>query len=481
MKHFSKLSKASVLLVNPWIDDFAAYDFWMKPLGLLIIGRILRDSGYSISLLDCLDRCHPRLLKYLGRTSAESRSDGTGRFIKTFIDKPAVLEHVPRRFGRYGMPEAVVRGILDEQPEPDVIFVTSGMTYWYTGVTGMITLLKSRFPEVPVVLGGIYASLCTDHARQFSGADYVVPGAGEAVVPGMVHQLTGCDPAPQYHREPDDYLHAGYDLYSGIESAAILTSRGCPYQCPFCGSRLLDGAFRQKEPDDVAEEVFRLSRSAGIRHLAFYDDALLINKETHLKPVLREVIRRPLNLAFHTPNGLHPKEIDNELANLMFQSRFVTIRLSYESSSQTRQRQMGLKVCDGDIEKALTSLENAGYRRGDVACYVLMGLPGQPLDEVLDSLSFILGLGARVSLAAFSPVPGTRCWMEAVQSGVMDENADPLLANNTVFTCETSEVTYDTFFQLGTVTAESNRLLSRGGNPLRDDGIRAILKRIKQS
>ena len=46
--------KKSILLVNPWIHDFAAYDLWMKPLGLLYIGSILRSRGYSVHLLDCL-------------------------------------------------------------------------------------------------------------------------------------------------------------------------------------------------------------------------------------------------------------------------------------------------------------------------------------------------------------------------------------------------------------------------------------------
>jgi len=47
--------KKSILLVNPWIHDFAAYDFWMKPLGLLYVGAILRAAGYEVGLLDCLD------------------------------------------------------------------------------------------------------------------------------------------------------------------------------------------------------------------------------------------------------------------------------------------------------------------------------------------------------------------------------------------------------------------------------------------
>jgi hypothetical protein len=48
-------TKKSILLVNPWIHDFAAYDFWMKPLGLLYVGAILRAAGCEVRLLDCLN------------------------------------------------------------------------------------------------------------------------------------------------------------------------------------------------------------------------------------------------------------------------------------------------------------------------------------------------------------------------------------------------------------------------------------------
>ena len=38
-----------ILLVNPWIHDFAAYDFWAKPLGLLILAAVLRGQGCSVA------------------------------------------------------------------------------------------------------------------------------------------------------------------------------------------------------------------------------------------------------------------------------------------------------------------------------------------------------------------------------------------------------------------------------------------------
>ena len=46
----------NILLINPWIYDFKAYDFWIKPLGILYIASVLRELGADLHLINCLDR-----------------------------------------------------------------------------------------------------------------------------------------------------------------------------------------------------------------------------------------------------------------------------------------------------------------------------------------------------------------------------------------------------------------------------------------
>ena len=45
-----------ILLINPWITDFAAHDLWAKPMGLLMLASLLREGGCRVSFVDCLDR-----------------------------------------------------------------------------------------------------------------------------------------------------------------------------------------------------------------------------------------------------------------------------------------------------------------------------------------------------------------------------------------------------------------------------------------
>jgi len=62
-----------------------------------------------------------------------------------------------------------------------------------------------------------------------------------------------------------------------------------------------------------------------------------------------------------------------------------------------------------------------------------MGLPGQPLQEVVDSVSYVHSLGAIADLATYSPIPGTVEWRRAVAAGQIAEDADPLLHNNSIY------------------------------------------------
>ncbi len=118
-----------ILFVNPWIHDFAAYDFWAKPLGLLILASISRRHEFNVSYIDCLDRFH----EYGTKTDPYARH-GRGPYLKGRITKPAGLEHIPRNYSRYGIKPEWFHASLESVPVPDLVLVTSLMTYWYPGV-----------------------------------------------------------------------------------------------------------------------------------------------------------------------------------------------------------------------------------------------------------------------------------------------------------------------------------------------------------
>ncbi len=419
-----------ILLVNPWIYDFTAYDFWLRPLGLLYIASVVREnSDCRLHFVDCLDRSHPRLA-----TKVKSRPDGGGHFPKETIAKPEALRAVPRRFSRYGIPVSLFLDELKRLPRPEAVLMTSGMTYWYIGVQLAIDLIRRKWGRVPIVLGGIYPTLAPEHARRFSGADVVVEGAAENTILPLLKTILGDSRVKEReYRSLGDLPWPAVDLLNRPAALPILTSRGCPFRCSFCATPLRYPSFEPRSLSSVVLEIEENALFHGVRNFAFYDDALLLEKENHIEPILRSVIEKNLDVAFHTPNGLHIRQIDRRLAALFRRAGVESIYLSQESFDAGILAASCPKVSGGDLARALDALEAAGYLRSEINVYLIVGLPGQDLQTVRESIREVRRLGARPRLAFFSPVPGTFEWTRLVERGCLAADADPLLHNKLAF------------------------------------------------
>lgn len=415
--------RPALLLINPWIYDFAAYDFFAQPLGLLYLAGLLTSRGYEVHFLDCLGAPHRR-----------SGPFGTGRYPKEILPAPPALAGIPRRYGRYGLSEAAVREQLTREPRPAAILVTSLMTYWYPGVQAAIRLAQAHFPGVPVLLGGIYASLCPEHAWRVSGADLVLTGPGEEALLPALASLTGAPAAPPLFGDLDSLPYPALARLPRLSYIPLLTSRGCPFACDYCASPLLTPLFRQRQPLKVVEELLHWQDRLGLLDVAFYDDALLVAAETHLLVILEELARRGRRFRFHTPNGLHARLITREVAGWLKQANFASLRLGVETTGLGEAR-LDRKLAAGELETALASLREAGFRREELGVYLLLGLPGQEDAELEASLRQVRELGATPVLAQYSPIPGTALWPQAVAASRYDLENDPLYHNNSLFPC----------------------------------------------
>lgn len=426
-----------ILVINPWIYDFAAHDLWSKPLGLLLLAGFLRAHGYRLSLVDCLDIHDPRLKEATGVKPATRRSFGTGKFYRTKIPKPPALQQFSRSYYRFGITPEIFEERLLAEPKPDAVLVTSTMTYWYPGVQESILLVKEHFPEVPFVLGGIYASLCPEHATSNSGADYVLPGPGEARILQLLEKLTGHSTEKPSHRVAFNGLPwPAFDLLPQLEYICTLTSRGCPFRCPYCASDLLYPQFVRRNPIQVVDELEYWYERYSVVNVAFYDDALLVDAGKHLLVLLAEVRRRKLPIQFHTPNGVHVSGLNGEVCEALFHSGFRTVRLGLETGDEERQQQLGAKVKPGAFSSAMTNLTRAGFQSDQIGVYLLCGLPGQDPAEVAESIRIVREHGARPYLAEYSPIPGTRFWSEAVRCSPFDLANEPLYHNNSILPCQ---------------------------------------------
>lgn len=422
------------LLLTPPIFDFSAFDLWAFPLGLQRIAAILREGGWEVDWLDATDRHHPALEGWRGR----ERDFGEGRYPATEVRKPAAIAWIPRRYKRYGIPEDLLETAFASLPRPDVILLTSRMTYWYPGVVETITRCRRHFPGVPIALGGIYASLVTRHARAVCGADVVVTGEGEPQLDGLLRRLTqwGLDRPdgrpPATGAKLDDLPRPAWDLQSSARAIAVETTRGCPFHCTYCSSRELVPKYRRHSVARVVDDLEFAASKLGTRDVAFYDDALLTAPQQHFLPLARGVIERELPLRFHTPNSLFTSEISAEVAEAMRAMGVETVRISLESTRIERLESWNRRIYPSHFESAMSNLRAAGFSQEQIGVYVLCGLPGQSVEEVREAVDFVLDRGATPRIAEYSPIPMTQEWgRAAAQTPEIDE--EPLLQNNSVY------------------------------------------------
>ncbi len=421
-------------MVNPWVHDFAAFDLWSKPLGLLHLASGLRNRGYGICFLDCLDVHHPQINTVLNGKPLERKKYGTGKFFREIIKTPPALSHIKRPYSRYGLPPKIVESELRKLPEPSAIMVTSLMTYWYPGVIEAIEVIRRVFPKTPVILGGIYARLCEEHATKYSGADYVLSIKNEKEVIDFLSSL-GIAPSYPGQNSEDSDIYPSFDLLNGINYVCITTSRGCPYKCAYCATNFLNPKFVQKNPRHVYNEIVYWHNKYDVQDYAFYDDALLVNSERHFIPLAKDLINSNIRVRFHTPNALHIREITPEIAALLKKVGFVTIRLGLETSDFNFRRGLDTKVSEGEFEQAVKNLLDAGFKSEQIGTYILTGLPHQTPESVLETINFVGQAGAMPYLAEYSPIPHTGLWEKALKVSEYDLAFEPLFHNNTILPC----------------------------------------------
>ncbi len=425
------------LLVNPWIYDFKCHDFWIKPHGLLKIATMLKENNFTVDLIDCMDRFADGMENF----KVKDDEYGKGKFYYEELSKPDVYTKIPRKYKRYGMPVFLFKEKLEKIQKPDIILVTSSMTYNYEGVFHAIDILKQKFESVKIILGGIYATLCSEHARKNKKISFVWNGAIEKTFFRVLKRCTG--KIIEYEGNLNEVL-PDYSFYKNTPYVAVRFTYGCPFDCTYCAIKNFYNGYYQREKQNIINELKKYFDS-GIVDIALYDDALL-HKNFYIKSILKDIIKENLNLRFHTPNGLHASYIDEELAKLLKESGFVDLRISLETSDYELQKKTGGKVSDESFKRAIKNLKKAGYNGNDIGVYILAGLPGQNYNSVLKDVNYLMDRKVKIKIANYSPIPGTVDFLRIkpeiraqIATEPLKQNEHYFLTINTDYTWEDNE------------------------------------------
>ncbi|MCX7788137.1 MAG: radical SAM protein [Spirochaetes bacterium] len=494
-----KNDRPLALLIQPPVYDFALYDLYLKPYGLLRIGRWLAEGGWEVVFVNGLqyngqpsdpdsERSSAPTIsplsrpKNLGFRYPKRKADGTGKFIRMPVKTPEILEPLlkPRiergewrkRFARYGVPEEVFRQRIrnlkgdvwgteeftnGEGRHPDLILISTGMTYWYLGLKEAAQICREEHPNSVLFVGGVYATLLPEHCLKSSQADGVIRGENLEPLKQILHTRGLPIPDEPVPDRPIPFPSVWK------EAGVIRLNTGCPLRCSYCASGLLTPRFKPGNPEKAWAALQEMYECCGTRNFAFYDDALLFRKEEVLLPFLEGVIQgqekrceRVPSVRFYLPNGVHVNSLDMPTAQLMRRAGVAEIRLGFESASDEFHRKYDGKVKAAEFSEAVSRLKQAGYEAQDISVYILAGLPEQEAEEVEASIRFVKPLGVRIRIAEYSPVPSTPLWRESVQRCPFPLDQEPLFHNNSLFSLEGEHFPYSKLLVLkGLAAGES--------------------------
>ncbi|MCP4314179.1 MAG: radical SAM protein, partial [Bacteroidetes bacterium] len=213
--------------------------------------------------------------------------------------------------------------------KPDIIALSFLSTTSYLVMKSMAQRLKKAAPEIPIIVGGAFATVnAVQILKDAPYIDCVARGEGEELIPeyidnldnlGVVGGLTWRSNVEVVHN-PDRPLISDLDQFpypdrkslpiEYIESMpldvpAVLsldrfctmqTTRGCPFKCVYCDIPSLGhGKWRSRSPEHVLGEMQQLN-DEGYRSILLTDDHFLMQRK-RIKAICSGIIDRKLE--FH--------------------------------------------------------------------------------------------------------------------------------------------------------------------------------------
>jgi radical SAM superfamily enzyme YgiQ (UPF0313 family) len=189
--------------------------------------------------------------------------------------------------------------------------------------------------------------------------------------------------------------------------APIITSRGCPHRCTYCGGHNVSGYRpRQRSVEHVLQEIAVLHQQYGIRELHIEDDNFTMNRSWVVE-FCERLLATGWDLSWTMPNGVRLDTLDLELLKLMKRAGCYFLIVGVESGSDRILKQMRKQLTIRQVEEKIRLIHEAGIL---AHAFLMVGFPGEEPADFRATLDLSLRLpliGAH--FASFRPLPGTEC------------------------------------------------------------------------
>jgi radical SAM superfamily enzyme YgiQ (UPF0313 family) len=379
--HSNFTPKKVTLLACPWVFQGEA-EFQSQQLGLAYIGSYLIECGHEV-------------IKYIDPMLYGGQN----------VRSPIETEF--QTIFRVGHTDA---WILEQIPdESDYVLINVPFTDSRFVFYSLCNSIKSKYPKITVVIGGILATTLPHQIMNETRADIIVKGEGEIAcarilngekldsIAGVIfrnengvvsensqrsEQLANIDEIPwitkHNFRPMEEYVNWSPRGNTVDKTFSYITSRGCPFTCEFCSIPEKGQQWRSFAPERVVEEIKYMINKYGVTHIEIEDDNFTL-KKAHSIPILKYFKKMrdegyPLKLSF--PNGVMIDRLDREHIFAMKDAGTEIIYLPVESGELKNLIAMNKPVATEHLEKSLQVAEWCAEAELDSGAFFIIGYPG---------------------------------------------------------------------------------------------------------
>jgi radical SAM superfamily enzyme YgiQ (UPF0313 family)/predicted O-methyltransferase YrrM len=303
------------------------------------------------------------------------------------------------------------------------------MTYEVEKNYQLIGLIRDSVPNVIIILGGPHAIAAQKEIfQECSAIDIVIQGEGEESLVKLLqgvslHDIRGTltrdsqDVAipreflninniafPQYHK---------FDLAKYGDTMQIASSRGCVYQCLFCGApKFLGNKWRSFKVSRMIEE-FEYWYNRGYRQFYFSDSLFVLNKKRVIE-FCTYIIESGYDDVVFTADGVRADHLTLEVLQNMKRANFRSLTIGVESVNDKTLTFFKKKESFSQIDNAISIADSLGF---DITIYLIIGAPEEVYNDVIKSIQYPMKYKNIVN-AIFSklmPIMGTPYYDYAIE------------------------------------------------------------------
>ncbi len=225
-----------------------------------------------------------------------------------------------------------------------------------------------------LICGGHHPSALPEQMIKI-GYDQVVIGEGEEaimkIIEGNYDQIVRSEPTDINLFPFPDY--AGLKFTGFPHGIPVISSRGCPFKCLFCGSSAFWGhKYKTRTAENVIEEIEHL-KSSGYKTWIFYDDNFIANKKRALQ------ICSAMDGSYIWEAVARAEDLDDVICNELYRAGCRRLHLGVESLSQDALDRMGKHTT---VEKMLKGVECAEKSGIATMSLFLVGMPGDSFEDI---------------------------------------------------------------------------------------------------